>query len=205
MSKIKNSIQPDIKFLSFDIDNTLIDFNTHKSNFPKTWKTYKPNNGTLLAYNTGRLIEDVLNLINKGVLPAPDYIISGVGTHIYDYNKKQVVKEFNQVLDEGWDLAAVEEIIQSIDHPISEQPARFQHPYKRSYYFQDASEELINSVEQVFAISEMYINVVYSGSKFLDILPKWANKGNALIWIKQILPGLESEIITLHTYVVSIM
>ena len=183
MSKTENSIQTDIKFLSFDIDNTLIDFNTHKSNFPKTWKTYRPNNDTLLAYNTGRLIDDVLNLINKGVLPAPDYIISGVGTHIYDYNKKQVVKEFNQVLDEGWDLAAVEEIIQSIDHPISEQPARFQHPYKRSYYFQDASEELINNVEEVFAISEMYINVVYSGSKFLDILPKWANKGNALIWL----------------------
>jgi sucrose-6F-phosphate phosphohydrolase len=183
MRKTEDGILPDIKFLSFDIDNTLIDFNTHKSNFPKTWKTYKPKNDTLLAYNTGRLIDDVLNLINKGVLPEPDYIISGVGTHIYDYNKKQVVKEFNQVLDEGWDLAAVEEIIQGINHPISKQPARFQHSYKRSYYFQDASEELINDVEQVFAVSEMFINVVYSGNKFLDILPKWANKGNALIWL----------------------
>lgn len=29
----------------------------------------------------------------------------------------------------------------------------------------------------------MDINVVYSGEKFLDILPKWANKGNALSWL----------------------
>ncbi|WP_338357597.1 HAD-IIB family hydrolase [Yeosuana marina] len=183
MAKENLTKKSSIKLLSFDIDNTLIDFNTLKSNFGKVWNKYRPQTDVLLTYNTGRLIDDALNLIKRGVLPEPDYIIAGVGTLIYDYNKKCVVKEFNEVLDEGWDIAAVEEIIQSLDHPISEQPARFQHSYKRSYYFHDASEELINNVEQVFAESKMYINVVYSGNKFLDILPKWANKGNALIWL----------------------
>jgi sucrose-6F-phosphate phosphohydrolase len=183
MSKTEDNIQHNIKLLSFDIDNTLIDFHTHKSNFPKIWKKYKPNKGIKLAYNTGRLIDDVLNLINKGTLPKPDYIISGVGTHIYDYNKKQVVKEFNQVLEEGWDLNTVESIIQNIDHPISDQPSRFQHAYKRSYFFHDATPQLIESIEKDFAEANMYINVVYSGEQYLDILPKWANKGNALQWL----------------------
>ncbi|MDG1729195.1 MAG: HAD-IIB family hydrolase [Algibacter sp.] len=183
MSKTKDSIQLDIKLLSFDIDNTLIDFNTHKSSFPKIWKTYKPNNNIQLAYNTGRLIDDVLNLINKGTLPKPDYIISGVGTHIYDYNKKEVVKEFNDVLEEGWDLNSVETIIQNIDHPISDQPSKFQHAYKRSYFFHNATAELIESIEKDFAEANMHINVVYSGEQYLDILPKWANKGNALQWL----------------------
>ena len=92
MSKIEDSVQSDIKLLSFDIDNTLIDFHTHKSNFPKIWKKFKPKTDVKLTYNTGRLLDDVLNLIEKGTLPKPDYIISGVGTHIYDCNKKQIVK-----------------------------------------------------------------------------------------------------------------
>ena len=101
-----------IKLLSFDIDNTLIDFDTFKSNFGKIWNQYKSQTNALLAFNTGRLKEDVLSLIEKGVLPKPDYIISGVGTHIYDYKNKKLVKEFNDVLDEGWDLEAVEKSLQ---------------------------------------------------------------------------------------------
>ncbi|MEP3836996.1 MAG: HAD-IIB family hydrolase [Algibacter sp.] len=182
MSKIKDKNKPEINFLSFDIDNTLIDFHTHKSNFRKTWKKYKPKD-IVLTYNTGRLIDDVLNLIDKGILPEPDYIISGVGTHIYNYKDKCVVKEFNNVLDDGWDLKAVEDLIQNIDHPISDQPTKFQHAYKRSYFFHNASPELITSVEKGFENANMSINVVYSGDKFLDILPKFANKGNALQWL----------------------
>ncbi|MBC3759382.1 HAD-IIB family hydrolase [Hyunsoonleella sp. SJ7] len=174
--------QTDISLLSFDIDNTLIDFHTFKSNFRKIWEKYKPED-VLLTYNTGRLIDDVLNLIAKGILPKPDYIISGVGTHIYNYKEKKVVKEFNDVLDDGWDLKSVENVIQNIDHPISEQPTKFQHAYKRSYFFHDATPELIASVEQDFADANMHVNVVYSGDKFLDILPKFANKANALQWL----------------------
>lgn len=175
--------QHDVKLLSFDVDNTLIDFHTLKSNFTKTWNKYKSEMDVLLTYNTGRLIDDALNLIEKGILPEPDYIISGVGTHIYDYKNKEVLKEFNDVLDDGWDLKAVEEVIKNINHPISEQPSKFQHPYKRSYFFHDATSELITSIEKDFVKANMDINVVYSGNEFLDILPKWANKGNALQWL----------------------
>ncbi|MCH4552423.1 HAD-IIB family hydrolase [Aestuariibaculum lutulentum] len=171
-----------IKLLSFDIDNTLIEFHTLKSNFKTIWKKYKPE-GIILTYNTGRLIDDVLRLIKKGVLPKPDYIIGGVGTLIYDCNKDCIVKEFNDVLDEGWDLESVEKLVQSIEHPISEQPAKFQHSYKRSYFFHDANDELIESIEADFAKANMLVNIVYSGNKFLDVLPKWANKGNALQWL----------------------
>ncbi|WP_245617630.1 HAD-IIB family hydrolase [Siansivirga zeaxanthinifaciens] len=185
MSETKNNTKHEIKLLSFDIDNTLLDFNTLKSRFPKVWETYNNHSNVLLAYNTGRLIDDVLQLIKKGILPKPDYIIAGVGTLIYDYNQKCIVKEFNDVLDDGWDLESVEEVIQSINHPISQQPSKFQHSYKRSYYFHDATPELISNIEKDFVKANMHINVVYSGEKFLDILPKWANKGNALQWLLQ--------------------
>jgi hydroxymethylpyrimidine pyrophosphatase-like HAD family hydrolase len=161
----------DIRLLSFDIDNTLIDLHTLKGKFNKVWNTYKHHTQVLLTYNTGRLIDDTLHLIEKNIIPEPDYIISGVGTHIYDFKNQCVVKEFNDVLDDGWDLEAVESIIQSIDHPISEQPIKFQHSYKRSYYFHDATTELIAKIEQDFANANMHVNVVYSGDMYLDILP----------------------------------
>lgn len=172
-----------IKLLSFDIDNTLIDFHTYQSNFKKTWNKFGKDLDIILTFNTGRLIDDVLHLIEKNVLPQPDYIISGVGTHIYNFNKKCIEKEFNDVLDEGWNIDAVENIINKIDHPISEQPTKFQHSYKRSYFFHDANEALIDSITKDFINANMDVNVVYSGNKYLDILPKWANKGNALHWL----------------------
>ncbi|WP_159950737.1 HAD-IIB family hydrolase [Polaribacter septentrionalilitoris] len=177
------SSNENIKLLSFDIDNTLIDFHTFHSNFGKIWEKYKDKTNALLTFNTGRLKDDVLSLIDRGILPKPDYIISGVGTHIYDYNNKTLVKEFNDVLDEGWDLKSVEDIITSVNHPVSEQPSRFQHSYKRSYFFHDATEELITDIEESFVEAGMEVNVIYSGNKFLDILPKFANKGNALQWL----------------------
>jgi len=171
-----------ISFLSFDIDNTLIDFDTYKSNFKKVWESYTPKD-VFLAYNTGRLIDDVLNLIDNGVLPEPHFIISGVGTHIYNFTEKKVVKEFNDVLDDGWDIKTVEDIITSINFPINEQPSRFQHAYKRSYFFHDATLDAIEEIERKFLDKEMHINVVYSQDKYLDILPKFANKSNALQWL----------------------
>ncbi len=172
-----------IKFLSFDIDNTLIDFKTHKTNFNKVWKKHKSNGSPILSYNTGRLIDDVLMLIDNETLPQPDYIIGGVGTLIYDYKNRSIIKEFNDILDEGWDIQSVEEVIQKIDHPISEQPNKYQHAYKRSYFLHNASESLLAQIEKDFADANMHINVVYSGEQYLDILPKWANKGNALQWL----------------------
>ena len=41
-----------IKLLSFDIDNTLIDFHTYKSNFTKTWVKYAKDLDIIITYNT---------------------------------------------------------------------------------------------------------------------------------------------------------
>lgn len=182
MNNTGADIHTKIRLLSFDIDNTLIDFHTFKSNFKKVWESYKPDD-VLLTFNTGRLIDDVLNLIDSDVLPEPDYIISGVGTHIYNYREKKVIKEFNDVLDDGWNLKTVEDIISGIKQPISEQPSKFQHSYKRSYFFHDATPSFIEEIADSFSDAGMYVNVVYSQNKYLDILPKFANKANALQWL----------------------
>ena len=177
----------DVRLLSLDVDNTLIDLKTLKGSFTKTWNEHRPAKGMVLTYNTGRLIDNMLKLISNGILPEPDYIIAGVGTHIYDYKNQSVVKEFDEILDEGWNLDIVESIIQNMNFPIELQPGKFQHAYKRSYFFHDAREEDIHAVERRFQDAKLDVNIVYSDDKFLDILPKWANKGNALQWLLNML------------------
>lgn len=172
-----------IELLSFDIDNTLIELETRKTNFPSVWSQIQDTENVILCYNTGRLLDDVLQLIKRQILPEPQYIISGVGTNIYDVKAKKLLKEFSQILEEGWNLDLVKEKIEALPLPISSQPKRFQHDFKKSYFFENASSKDLKKIEKTLITSDLDVNVVYSGNKFLDILPKYANKGNALQWL----------------------
>lgn len=173
-----------------------MDLNSLKSGFLSIWQQFVPDNGLILTYNTGRLYDDVNNLIKKKILPEPHYIIGGVGTHIYDYQQKKVLKEFSEILEEGWDSAIVEKIIRHLNFNIVKQPQKYQHFYKRSYYLENASEHDLSSIKTEFAASSLEVNVVYSGNKYLDILPKWANKGNALQWLLNFLDvSIENTIV----------
>jgi len=185
----------DIKLLSFDIDNTLIDLQTLKGRFTSTWQRHMNGQRPLLTYNSGRLYKDIIGLIDRNILAKPDFIIGGVGTHIYDFRAGTVLKEFDQILDEGWNLEVVEDVMEALPLPIKLQPSRFQHYYKRSYFLHDATPAQLDSIEQQFAETQLDVNVVYSGDQYLDILPKWANKGNALIWLMRNLDISPEEVI----------
>ncbi len=172
-----------IQLLSFDIDNTLFDLKTGRTNFRSAWDQFENIENIILCYNTGRLLDDVLQLIKRKILPEPQYIISGVGTNIYDFNAGKLLKKFSQILEEGWNLEVVKEEIEGLPLTIVSQPKRFQHDFKKSYFLQNASPEHLQLVTKTLKSSGLDVNVVYSGNKFLDILPKYANKGNAIQWL----------------------
>ena len=116
------------RLLSFDIDNTLLENPELPSPFNKVWKRILQNGhdtNPLLCLNTGRMLDDTLGLISAKILPEPDFLICGVGTTIYDVAKKEKLKEFSEILEEGWDKEKVKEIIESFSYPITPQPAPF--------------------------------------------------------------------------------
>jgi sucrose-6F-phosphate phosphohydrolase len=176
-----------IKILIFDIDETLIDSAVDTNDFYLKWIKTSFIKQPLLCYNTGRLLDDTKDLVAKRKIPEPDYIISGVGTSIYDYNKQKVIKEFSQILEEGWDLEKVSEVMEAIDGKLEKQPDQYQNDYKSSWFFDDATPDDIREIEKKLAEKDLDINVVYSSAKHLDILPKWANKGNSLVWLLKFL------------------
>lgn len=181
-----------IKLLSFDIDNTLLGDPKTPHPFPKIWQQIAPEQRPLLCYNTGRLLNDTKRLVTNGQLPKPSYIISGVGTSIYDFKEGVTIKEFSEILEEGWDRAKVETIISQTGYDLSKQPEHFQNPYKSSWYFPNVTREQIAQLEAQFTNAALDVNVVYSSGLHFDVLPKWANKGNALDWFLRYL-GLKPE------------
>ena len=174
--------ETEIRFLSFDLDGTLTGNPDATLRFRETWETLDREKRPKLCYNSGRLLKSMQELIASSDLPEPDYCICGVGTIIYDYEKKELVKEFSSTLTTGWDIDKVKEITGRFEETI-EQPKKFQDRFKSSWYVYDAPQETIDMIKEALTAAGLKVNLVYSSSRDLDILPVYANKGNALKWL----------------------
>ena len=176
-----------IRLLSFDIDHTLLENPEKPSPFHKIWNAYLAENPEqpppVLCFNTGRMLDDTLRLINSKILPEPQYLICGVGTIIYDFSGAQTLKEFSEILEEGWDVEKVDALMRGAPYPLTLQPQHFQNQYKSSWFFENASNDQLSELENTLQEAGLEINLIYSSNLHLDILPKWANKGNALTWL----------------------
>ena len=132
------------------------------------------------------MLDELLEMIGLGHLVEPDYLISGVGTSIFDFRKSSRIKDFGQVLEEGWNLSTVGKVVERVT-PARPQPGNYQTPFKSSWYLEDAAEATLKDLERALEESGLEVNLVYSSSRDLDILPKYANKGNALSWLLKFL------------------
>lgn len=165
-----------------DLDGTLLGKPDATARFRKVWLDLE--HPPLLTYTTGRLLNDALKVVAMAELPQPDFLICGVGTVIYDLRNQALLKQFSEVMEEGWDKQAIERIMQSSTSAIR-QPPQFQHRYKSSWYLEGASEDGISTLEDLLNAEGLSVNVVYSSARDLDILPKMANKGNSVTWLLQ--------------------
>ena len=171
-----------IKLLSFDLDGTLTGNPDATLRFKLTWQQLDKEKRPVLCYNSGRLLKSTLDLIETADLPEPDFCICGVGTLIYNFKTKSVMKDFAETLTTGWNVAIVKEILRAYSD-IKEQPQKFQDEFKSSWYLYDAERERLEKLSAEFKKAGLKVNVVYSSSRDLDILPQYANKGNALKWL----------------------
>ncbi|MEM1440941.1 MAG: HAD-IIB family hydrolase [Verrucomicrobiota bacterium] len=169
---------------STDIDGTIFDGPETAQLFADFWSELRAlPEPPLLVYNTGRLLNDVQELIGATTLPTPDLIIAGVGTQIFDFSRASDLAEWKKELSGHWDFDQVFQLVQEHITDIEAQPDECQNEFKCSYFYRDKNREDLDRIRNLLESSGLEAQVVYSSNRDLDILPLGANKGNALRWL----------------------
>jgi len=171
-----------IQLFCADLDGTLLGNPEATRRFKDTWEALPKKQRPLLVYNSGRFVQNIIDLLATQSLPWPDYIIGGVGTQIYDGRQKRPLNEYNKLFRHGWDLKKVEAILSSFPG-VTHQPPQFLHPYKSSWYLHQATPETIEQLKKLLADAGLEVNVIYSSMRDLDVMPQKTNKGYALQWL----------------------
>ncbi|WP_296079888.1 HAD-IIB family hydrolase [uncultured Agrobacterium sp.] len=171
-----------VKLFSSDLDGTLVGNNEATARFRDYWHSLPDAERPLLVFNSGRLIDDQLDLIETVPLPRPDYIIGGVGTMLFCSNDPTLSKDYVSFLGSGFDPHEIARVMQGVPE-IRRQPDQYQHGLKSSWYLHDADQALLSDIERRLGDNGIMARIVYSSGRDLDILPRAADKGAAIRWL----------------------
>ncbi len=171
-----------IELFATDLDGTLLGNPEATRRFKDAWEALATPERPALVYASGRLVQDVIDLLATRVLPWPDFIIGGVGTQLYDARVRRALAEFNRAFRDRFDLARVEEIVAAFPGVLA-QPPQFLHPYKSSWFLDRATPGALDELRARLAAAGLEVTVVYSSGRHLDVLPAGTDKGRALEWL----------------------
>lgn len=127
-----------------------------------------------LVFVTGRGLEAVMPLLSDPLVPTPDYIICDVGGTVVEGASLQPVQPLQADIDRRWpgELAVAAAVAGFPELERQEVPQQ-----RRCSYFchQDAVTPAL-----VEAARALGCEVMYSASRYLDLLPAGVNKGSTL-------------------------
>lgn len=127
-----------------------------------------------LVFVTGRGLESVLPLLSDPTIPEPDYIICDVGCTVVHGSSQQSIQPLQGDIDRLW--PGEHQIVAALSSMDGLQ--RQEVPQERRVsYFCDSSAV---SEELHAKAAHFDCDVLFSGGKYLDILPKGVNKGSTL-------------------------
>jgi sucrose-phosphate synthase len=133
---------------------------------------------------TGRRIDSALALMKKQGIPAPDVLISSLGTRIHYGQGLTEDGYWADHIDHHWNPQRIRRLLKGTPG-LKLQPKREQSDFKLSFYYDPqvapSVDEIINQLRQ----HEVTANVFSSFGQFLDIVPSRASKGQALRYAAQ--------------------
>ena len=134
-----------------------------------------------MVYATGRSQASTCELIAQKQLLAPDYLIAGVGSEIYQDGTLDLDEA--EYLSQGRNKIALAFLAQHFSQLKSPSPKE-QNPWKISYGLEPAAENssTVQALQQKLTESGLPAQIIFSSNSDLDILPQTSNKGNAITY-----------------------
>ncbi len=133
---------------------------------------------------TGRRIDSALALMKKHQIPAPDILISSLGTRIHYGQSLTEDNYWADHIDHDWSGQRIRRILGKVPG-LKPQPRVEQTPFKLSYYYAPETAPAIEEIVSHLRQKDITANVTLSFGQFIDIVPARASKGQALRYASQ--------------------
>jgi len=180
---------PELPFLlAADIDGTILGDEQGAEQF----RTFRKEHfaSFRLAYVTGRYCRSVLQLVDEGRLPQPDYICGNVGTDLIDLGDPQntLGREYAAQVIHPWDLETIYTLGEG--NGICRQDFEDGQPPFQAGFFWDGKPATLSAFTQRLVVLNHHIIASYG--EYIDVLPGPLGKGKAVEFLQQKL-GIDSE------------
>jgi hypothetical protein len=174
------------KFLFItDLDDTLVGDDDAMAFLNRQLSLHREAYGTKIVYSTGRSFHLYRQLRVEKSLLKPDILVTGVGTQIYHDGSDEPDSIWAEKLRQSWDREAVVSIAAHFSDLVPQRETEQNH-FKVSYCLTSStSSYILSQMEAKFKERGVQANLVYCGGKYLDILPHGANKGLAMLYLRQ--------------------
>ena len=138
--------------------------------------------GTMLVFNTRLRVFEVLERVERCLVPPPEFIIGALGTEVYDATAKANISYFAERIAEDWRGPAVASVMKHVPG-IRPGAASCQSALRSSWEFEDATTDELAAIDDTLALAGLRARVVYTRGRFLDVVPTRGGKREALEWL----------------------
>ncbi|MFH2219995.1 MAG: HAD-IIB family hydrolase [Pseudomonadota bacterium] len=167
-------------FLITDIDYTLIGGdNDHLQDLIELLEEHRMSIGFGVA--TGRDVTSAVEILNEHGVDPPDVIISSVGTEIHYGKALQHGQGWETHISNRWDREKIAKLLERFDF-LRYQEESNQSRFKISYYMTPGKDRTV-MIHDLLSKNKCHYSLIYSGQKYLDILPYRASKGKAIRYL----------------------
>jgi sucrose-6-phosphatase len=145
---------------------------------------YRQTTGTKIVYATGRSRESYQDLVATQKLLPPDALIAAVGTEIYLAESSIPDPLWADKLSINWQREEIVAIASRFAD-LEPQPHSEQRPFKVSYYLSaSVAAAVIIQLQELFTHQKLDAEIIYSGNRDLDVLPRGGDKGTAVQFLR---------------------